>query len=114
MTRDETPVDKNGRPVMFGDLLRIWHFRSANRNRKVYMYKFAVLVDDKFEVCKHGKHWYAVNAIDIVVKGVEIAHRCRIEKRKRIEIIDGCAVDTPDDMMCWWERPKRKTTKPSP
>ncbi|MFN3321312.1 MAG: hypothetical protein ACK43M_21430 [Allorhizobium sp.] len=39
--------DKNGREVMVGDVLKVYHFTAALRRKKHYMYK-QVMIADKF------------------------------------------------------------------
>lgn len=39
--------DKNGREIMVGDVLKVYHFTAALRRKKHYMYK-QVMIADKF------------------------------------------------------------------
>lgn len=109
--QDDTPIDKNRRPVMIGDIIRVFHFTARSRKRKVFMYKVVVKVDEKLEICGDGNYWYAVDIQDCFAKGTDIAHRCQLDSIGEFEIIDGRAVERPEGLQCWWERPKQK--KPS-
>ena len=92
-------TDSKGIPVYLGDLLRIPHFVAA-RQRKIYMYKKVMLVNDRV---------YAVSCSHLGVRPVQECHKCSIEDIEncgKFEIIDGESVRHPwdDTMICWWER----------
>lgn len=103
----DTPIDKHGRPVMIGDLIRVFHF-TARRRRKVYKHHVVVKADATGYIRADGKDWYAVDALDYFAKGMDIAHRCRMDKVGEFEIIDGPSVERPGGIEYWWKRPKQK------
>ena len=45
--KDNTYYDKNGKQILVGDLLKVFHFRGARR-KKYYMYQVAVMEDSEF------------------------------------------------------------------
>lgn len=65
-------LDKNGVPVMVGDLLKVYHF-TAIRKRKVYMYKIVADLP--------GQGVRALDAIDVATKGAQKAQACAQHSR---------------------------------
>lgn len=101
------PVDVNGREVMVGDLLRIFHFTTPRR-RKVYLYKIVVRTSADRQIRPDGEFWYAVDTSEIATKGLADAWKHLIQPGDKFEIIDGLAIKNRDrSLTCWWERPKR-------
>lgn len=91
--------DKHGRPVMAGDLLKIYHFTTTGF-RKIYMYKIAADVP--------GLGFRAVDVIDLATKGLQSAHSCSLDVFGDFEIIAGRDDESTGRMVCWWERDRVK------
>jgi hypothetical protein len=91
--------DKNGVPLMVGDLIKVRHFVARNR-RKVYMYKRVLIVKNK--VC-------AVANQELGLKPTAYCHKCNISDCGEFEIVDGPSFDDPRDgvLICWWERKQK-------
>lgn len=92
-------IDKNGREIRHGDLLRVLHYVGANR-RNVYMYKLVVRGESGLnlvDVCGIAQHGVA-------------AHRCSLGSvgSSECEIIDGLLEETKNAFECWYERPRKK------
>ena len=105
--------DKNGIPILEGDLLRAYHFTGA-RKRKHYLYKKAIWLKSAY-IPDGGLHAVAID--DLGAKPLEECHRCKISHLKDVEVIDGPCFDSPIDgtSVYWWERrQKRSGLKLSP
>lgn len=101
--------DINGRPVMPGDLIRIFHYRDYRTGRKCYMYQLVVAVDDRMQITQDGKHLYCVSVHSIWRKrSIDLASKCSIKVIDSFEIIDGPSVVYGNDMQTWYERPRVK------
>lgn len=53
--------DKNGREIMLGDILKVYHFTAALRRKKHYMYK-QVMIADRF---RDGTPIFRVGHLDL-------------------------------------------------
>lgn len=91
--------DKHGRPVMVGDVLKVYHFTAA-RNRRVYMYKIAADVP--------GLGFRAVHLTDLATRDLRAAHSCGLDHLGDFEIVDGRPDESAGRMVCWWERERVK------
>ena len=85
--------DKTGREIKHGDLIKLFHFTSAIRRRKCYMYKLVMESKDGLVMA---------SVTDIATKGIIGAHRCRLgwASSENMEIIDGFTE------CYWYDRPK--------
>jgi hypothetical protein len=94
-------IDKNGREIRHGDLIRVPHYTDATTRRKVFMHKLVV---------KTGSHLAAVDVCDIATHGV-VAHQTWLTEdyAAGCEIIDGLSGRNDNGLECWYERPKIKT-----
>jgi hypothetical protein len=80
--------DKTGREIKRGDLLRVFHFVTYGRRRKVYMHKLVVGVDDNLEISATGQHLYAVDVVDIARKlSLSAASKCPLSVVGECEIV---------------------------
>ena len=105
--------DINGRRIMPGDLIRLFHFRAAHRRRKCYTYHYVIRSDKNWNVAtgpylrachmgnlKHGKPLTAGNSFRL------------LGNESGCEIIDGNSFQEPNgELICWYERPKRKDSR---
>jgi hypothetical protein len=93
-------IDKNGREIRHGDLIRVPHYTDGRTRRKVFMHKLVV---------SNGSHKEAIDVCDIAKRGV-VAHRCYLDAdyAAGCEIIDGLSGCNDDGLECWYERPRRK------
>lgn len=100
-------IDKHGRPIHAGDLLKIYHFTARRRRRVVFMYKLVVRVDCDLKIHPQGEYLYAVDVVDIACKGsLEKAHKCPLSvigPPEDVEIIDNAM---GVDGKLFWEREK--------
>lgn len=93
--------DKLGYQIYPGDLLRVFHFISASRRERRYMYKLVVEKDGAL---------YGVCTTEIAIKGLEKAHSYRLKFNAQndwltdSQIIQG---DGPGDLYCYRQRPKK-------
>jgi len=95
-------IDKHGRRVRAGDILKIFHFVAA-RKRNVFMYKLVCRVGSDLRVCDSGDYLFAVDIVDIQKSGdLQKAHKCPISALdpETLEIISGRF----ENGLCWWER----------
>jgi hypothetical protein len=92
-------VDKKGIPVFVGDLIKVPHFTAA-RNRKVFMYKKVMVINDRV---------FAVEIRNLGEIPTTKCHKCKIEDCGDFEVIDGDSINHPIDgtMVCHWERKSR-------
>ncbi len=102
--------DVNGRRIMPGDLIKLFHFRAAHRRRNCFLYHYVIRSDKDWNVAtgpylrachmeelRHGKPLTAEHGFRLL--GNE--HGC--------EIIDGPSFQALDGrLICWYERPKKK------
>jgi hypothetical protein len=102
--------DKNGIPILEGDLLRSYHFTGA-RKRKHYLYKKAIWLKSPY-FPDGGLHAVAIDDLDM--KPLEECHRCKISHLKYVEVIDGPCFDSPIDgtLVCWRERKQKRSGIP--
>jgi hypothetical protein len=94
--KDENMRDKNGRLVMEGDIIKVFHFIAPHK-RKVYMYKKIFSFQGKLQaVCLH----------DFGDKPLNEAHKCNLSACGDFEIIDGLPIFSDIGAVEWWERKK--------
>jgi hypothetical protein len=105
-----TCFDRNGRPVVAGDILKVWHFVAYNR-RKCFMYKKVFRVSDEGDLDPQGRFLYALDLQELGLRPLHLVHKCRVDWLDEFEIIDGpTKTNGNGEMVCWWERKKRKAT----
>jgi len=104
--------DRNGREIMPGDLIRVFHYKDARTKRLVYMHKLVVLCDEKMSEDASGNWICAIDMLGIYRHGLSAAHRYLLEPGdcgEVTEIIDGLAWRSPgNELFCWYERPRKK------
>jgi len=101
--------DKNGRPVVAGDIIKVWHFVAYNR-RRCYMYKKVFRISDEGDLDPQGRFLYALDLQELGMKPLDRVHKCRIDLVGEFEIIDGLSKkDENGELVCWWEREKRQS-----
>lgn len=94
-------IDKTGREIIAGDLLKVPHFTAYNK-RKIYMYKLVVRVNEMLQLKLDGEHLYAVDVVDIARKGsLDRAHKCPLSVVGECEIIDDAGSGSD---VSFWER----------
>jgi ribosome-associated protein YbcJ (S4-like RNA binding protein) len=108
MDKDETRTirDKTGREIKKGDLLKVFHFVSYGRRRKIYMHKLVVSVDDDMEICATGQYLYAVDVVDIARKlSLSAASKCPLSVVGECEIVgdSGNGIE-----QSFWERKRHE------
>lgn len=95
--KDNTFFDKSGKQILVGDLLKVFHFRSGNRN--YYMFHVVVMEEtDSFPVMAVKGHYsdkphcrmYAVanNPQRVYLAAKIIGVKDWETKRKKIKIVD--------------------------
>lgn len=58
--KDNTYFDKKGRQIFEGDLLKVYHFRSGRKGKKVhYMYHVVVMEETRDFPVMAGRDYYA-------------------------------------------------------
>ena len=58
--KDNTYFDKKGRQIFEGDLLKVYHFRSGRKGRKIhYMYHVVVMEQTRDFPVMAGRDYYA-------------------------------------------------------
>jgi len=104
--------DRNGREIIPGDLIRVFHYKDARTKRLVYMHKLVVLCNEKREADPDGQWLYGVDVLGIGRKGMDLAHRFLLTSEEMCgdrEIIDGLVWRSPENgLFCWYERPRKK------
>ena len=92
-------LDKTGREIQAGDVLRIFHFTHHVRKRKCYLHRLVVEIFDEL--------WW-VNIPEIATKKIKDAHKGPLTQlhSEHLEIIS--SVIEPDGN-CWYDRPRGDT-----
>lgn len=101
MPEPEVFRDKHGRQVCAGDVLKVYHFRGGPRGKKYYMYKVVGPAE------RGGLAAFCVS--ELVTKGFDSAHRCRLGALGEFEIVQGHG---PGDCVSFEDRPRVKQEVP--
>ena len=68
--------DKNGRLIMVGDILKVYHFAAAIRRQHMYMYKQVIEENDSVLRVSHlnmnDEDWYTIYKHDEILPDYEI------------------------------------------
>lgn len=98
-------VDKFNRPVKENDIIRMYHF-TGSRKKIFYLYKI-------MRYDNNDGRLKAFDVTEIVTKGEDKAHRCRIDipnVEYNFEIICGDSyVNDYGEYVTWHDRPKVKS-----
>lgn len=101
----ETLFDVNGRQIIPGDVLKVWHFRMARWGKSIYMYKL-VVQGGKDAFIGSGDHLRAVH-LELPLKA-EHSYPLKYSL-EGTEIVDGPSMrDASGYLKLWCERPKNE------
>lgn len=98
--------DKKGYRIYPGDVLKVYHFTSALRRERRYMYKLVI---------EKAAMLWGVAITELNKKELREAHRYRLKWSSQndflmdTEIVDGYG---PGDLLCFKDRPKQKLDSP--
>lgn len=82
--------DKNGREIMRGDIVKVFHFTAALRRKKHYMYKQALGIERgrmRFSHLDLNDSWYCEAADDRLLSDYEIVDSidAKFDERPRLK-----------------------------
>ena len=81
--------DKNLRPIMVGDVLKIFHFTETLRRQRHYMFKQVISEDDETFKIVHlnmdNDDWYQITKTNTVLDDTEIVQDidCNFDRREK-------------------------------
>jgi len=95
-------LDKNRHKIEVGDILKLYHFRSAIRRRKVYMYKQVV----DCERWPSGDYYFRISHLSLKDPKGGYYERLNNDIYVGCEIVEGYTYVPPYGQISHYERPK--------
>ena len=94
-------VDKYGRQVQAGDVIKVFHYTDRVHGKHIFMYKLVIETDCHLNLNKNGDFLSAVDIGEIWKFGLDKAHKCNMIclHSEEYEIVDGEGY--------WYERPRK-------